>query len=341
MNNNILEPNINGLPPITDWQKVFLVLQQANEAFLRGATLKDIGKQIIGDVEIQGSDFYDLPVATSSTPVALPIPTVSNKFGFLANGKYSQPTGGTLEYSATQWGLTLFDGTKWLKKFTLDLPQVDTSTLVAKSDIKSQSVNMFDKGSMVLLNTLINSSGGVQTATGWHCAKIDVANLTVGQAISFFGKTGAQGLYYAFYNGSTLLSFAGYNPTLAKTVTKPTDATLLYIDIKTPADADATVYSNFMVNLGASIKPYQAYDAYISAIGDKKIPTSNNGGQAYDQTLNTTDSVKFESVLANDVEVEGTLKSGTISNPPAGLVSGEFWLDVTDSTTHPILRRMA
>ncbi|MFE2863183.1 hypothetical protein [Sphingobacterium multivorum] len=124
MNDNILEPTINGLPPVTDWQKVFLALQQANEAFLRGATLKDIGKQIIGDVEIQGSDFYDLPVATSSTPVALPIPTVPNKFGFLANGKYSQPTGGTLEYSATQWGLTLFDGTKWIKKFTLDLPQV-------------------------------------------------------------------------------------------------------------------------------------------------------------------------------------------------------------------------
>ena len=122
MSDNILEPTINGLPPVTDWQKVFLALQQANETFLRGATLPEFGKQIIGDVEIQGADYYDLPVATSSTPVALPIPTVSNKFGFLANGKYSQPTGGTLEYSATQWGLALFDGTKWVKKFTLDLP---------------------------------------------------------------------------------------------------------------------------------------------------------------------------------------------------------------------------
>ncbi len=136
MSDNILEPKINGLPPVTDWQKVFLALQQANEAFLRGATLKDIGKQIIGDVEIQGSDFYDLPVATSSTPVALPIPTVSNKFGFLANGKYSQPTGGTLEYSATQWGLALFDGTKWVKKFTLELPK-------GKDGVNGKTIELF------------------------------------------------------------------------------------------------------------------------------------------------------------------------------------------------------
>ncbi|MDQ1150148.1 hypothetical protein QE382_002132 [Sphingobacterium zeae] len=150
MSDNILEPTINGLPPVTDWQKVFLALQQANEAFLRGATLKDIGKQIIGDVEIQGSDFYDLPVATSSTPVALPIPTVPNKFGFLANGKYSQPTGVSLEYSATQWGLTLFDGTKWVKKFTLELPQIDTSTLTPKTDFKALEENLYGDSSVPL-----------------------------------------------------------------------------------------------------------------------------------------------------------------------------------------------
>lgn len=123
MNDNILEPNFNGYPPVTDWEKVILVLQQANELLLRGASIKDLSKWIVGDIEIQGSDFYDLPVSTSSTPVALPIPAVANKFGFLANGKFSQPTGGTLEYSATQWGLTLFDGDKWVKKFTLDMPK--------------------------------------------------------------------------------------------------------------------------------------------------------------------------------------------------------------------------
>ncbi|WP_282635773.1 hypothetical protein [Sphingobacterium thalpophilum] len=145
MSDNILEPTINGLPPVTDWQKVFLALQQANEAFLRGATLPELGKQIIGDVQIQGADFVDLPVAEDSTPVALPIPETGNKFGFLANGKFSQPTGGTLEYSSTQWGLTLFDGEKWVKKFTLKMPE-------QKLDIVGGALS-YDRG--VLLNSKI------------------------------------------------------------------------------------------------------------------------------------------------------------------------------------------
>ncbi|WP_286753862.1 MULTISPECIES: SGNH/GDSL hydrolase family protein [Sphingobacterium] len=149
MNDNLLEAKINSLPPITDWQKVFMVLQQANESFLRGATLKELGEQLVGDIEIQGADFYDLPIATSSTPVPLPIPTTSKKFGFLANGKYSQPTGGTLEYTATQWGMTLFDGTKWVKKFTLDMPL-------------PEGTNEIEEGGQLLLN----QDGGYKLKSG-------------------------------------------------------------------------------------------------------------------------------------------------------------------------------
>ncbi|WP_312363903.1 M14 family metallopeptidase [Sphingobacterium sp.] len=171
MNDNILEPNINGLPPITDWQKVFLVLQQANEAFLRGATLPELGKQIIGDVQIQGADFVDLPVAEDSTPVALPIPETGNKFGFLADGKFTQPTGGTLEYSATQWGLTLFDGDKWVKKFTLELPKTKGGAV----SIGSPSTFVFDFD-----NSVVKTRGAI--------LKVDNESITRGnttEEISF------------------------------------------------------------------------------------------------------------------------------------------------------------
>ncbi|WP_333862551.1 hypothetical protein [Sphingobacterium sp.] len=123
MSDNILEPTINGLPPVTDWQKVFLALQQANEAFLRGATLPELGKQIIGDVAIQGADFEDLPAATSSAPVPLPIPEAELKYGFLAKGTFTQPNAGDLVYSAKQWGLVIFNDEKWTKKFTLEIPE--------------------------------------------------------------------------------------------------------------------------------------------------------------------------------------------------------------------------
>ncbi|GEM_PF-6630232 len=117
-----IESKFNGYSKVTDWNKVYFLMQQANSEGFNSATKKEVVQELFGDAAIQGADYYDLPVATSSAVVPLPIPTVPNKFGFLANGKYSQPTGGNLEYSATQWGLTLFDGNKWIKKFTLDLP---------------------------------------------------------------------------------------------------------------------------------------------------------------------------------------------------------------------------
>ncbi|MEJ5143927.1 hypothetical protein [Sphingobacterium sp. MYb388] len=140
---NILEPNFNGLPPVTDWEKVFIALQQANEKVFRGASAKEFGKQVIGDIAIQGADFEDLPIATSSDPVVLPIPETEMKFGFLANGTYTQSNGPDLEYSTTQWGLTLFDGIRWIKKFTLELPDNSANSadwiagLYFKNDIRT------------------------------------------------------------------------------------------------------------------------------------------------------------------------------------------------------------
>lgn len=60
--------------------------------------------------------------------------------------------------------------------------------------------------------------------------------------------------------------------------------------------------------------------------------------EVYDQSLNTTDNVRFASIKADSIEVGGELKSGTLEAPPEGLVKGDMWLDITDSSEHPILR---
>lgn len=76
-----------------------------------------------------------------------------------------------------------------------------------------------------------------------------------------------------------------------------------------------------------------------SKIGE--VSPSGGGGTAYNQSLNTTDNVRFASIKADSIEVGGELKKGTLQNPPTGLVKGDMWLDTTDSTTHPILRVMS
>lgn len=79
-------------------------------------------------------------------------------------------------------------------------------------------------------------------------------------------------------------------------------------------------------------------------IRPEKIGTQSSGGsggRAYDQSLNTTDNVRFASIKADSIEVGGELKKGTLQTPPTGLLKGDMWLDTTDSTTHPILRVMS
>lgn len=62
-------------------------------------------------------------------------------------------------------------------------------------------------------------------------------------------------------------------------------------------------------------------------------------GYSYDQSLNTTDDVAFDTVTANEVNINGVLKKGTLASPPVGLLTSEYWLDTTDSAINPILRQ--
>lgn len=76
-------------------------------------------------------------------------------------------------------------------------------------------------------------------------------------------------------------------------------------------------------------------------IRQEKIGTvaTGGGGTAYDQSLNTTDSVKFASIKTDALDVSGTMQSGTLAQPPK-VSKGDMWLDTTDSAAHPIVRVM-
>lgn len=298
--------------------------------------------------------------ATSATAVALPAGPIGQNRWFDASWGYwkynnvvlKNPTG-TNGIPQGNDGTLYWNGTATTPVWTISkmqaLPTVDTSTLVSKSDIKSTSVNLFDKNTMVLPNTIINSDGELQAVTGGVTARIDISGLKEPDKdllISWRGKLGANGPYYAFYEGATMKSYAAYNNNLSKTVTAPPTSNILYITVKSAADASSDVYANFMVNVGATALAYKPYEGFITQIDGKKIPV--NQGEAYDQPLNkadsvafkevTTDLVKTESLVTNEIIIDGLPKIGTKLNPPAGLMMGDPWLDTTDSSTDPIVR---
>ncbi|MDQ7229935.1 hypothetical protein [Staphylococcus haemolyticus] len=75
-------------------------------------------------------------------------------------------------------------------------------------------------------------------------------------------------------------------------------------------------------------------------IRSEKVGSMTSGvGTAYNQSLNTTDSVQFASIKTDALDVSGTMPSGTLASPPT-VAKGDMWLDTTDSSTHPIVRVM-
>lgn len=288
-------------------------------------------------------------------PGVLELPTLGDKNKSVkvlggAAGKIYTYKGAQLPILANNEGILFWDATPelWKIQDQAPLPSIDTSNLLAKSEIKSTSVNLLDKTTMLLPDKIINSDGLLQTVIGGVVAKIDISNLhkpNEDLLISWRGKLGANGPYYAFYEGATMKSYAAYNNTLPKTVTAPTTSNILYVTIRSAIDPP-TVYDTFMINLGATALAYQPYEGFLTAVDGKKIPPG--GGESYDQPLNKADRVDFkevttevvntETLITDEVIINGTPKVGTKINPPSGLIKGDPWLDTTDSTTDPIVR---
>jgi len=249
---------------------------------------------------------------------------------------FKDSTGTALTVTAGELAILNYDGSAWVKQ-TVDM----TVGALTSSDIEWNSLNLFNPTGDLIAGELINSTGGIQSVTGWSMNKLDVSGM-IGDSVTWGNFNTTSGVYYAFYDASnTLISFDGWNPNpaLTKTVTIPSGAKWLYIDIQRPEDT-TSVWSNGIINKGTSLlNPYQPYNPIITKIDGKTI--AGTGGTSYDQSLNTTDNVSFNSVSANEMEISGTIKTGTLASPPAGLISGEFWLDTTDSSTHPLLRRKA
>lgn len=80
-------------------------------------------------------------------------------------------------------------------------------------------------------------------------------------------------------------------------------------------------------------------EPYFIIRQEKVGSVTSGGGTAYNQSLNTTDSVQFASIKTDALDVSGTMPSGTLASPPT-VAKGDMWLDTTDSSTHPIVRVM-
>ena len=106
--------------------------------------------------------------------------------------------------------------------------------------------------------------------------------------------------------------------------------------------ANANV-DTMQVERGTEVTEYKPYEHVIPLSAIESFEIGNGGGEAYDQPLNTTDNVSFNSVTTQTVNTDvlntsGEIPTGTLITPPTGLVSGDVWADTTDSSEFPMLR---
>lgn len=207
---------------------------------------------------------------------------------------------------------------------------------VAKASITSVSeigANLFNPA-LIITGKLIDSTGALFTATGWNVIKIPVPD---GATSITFGRINSvrASLYGRFADITdtligTLINFVPNGSAVTRAV--PAGAKYIYIDLKGPTDPDATGYAQGTCNTGnALLTPYEPYTVtdYVTQIDGKHIKATEGGSADYDQSLNTTDNVAFNSLAVNSLalsalSIDLPLWDGT-GSPPAGLLVNDAY----------------
>lgn len=122
---------------------------------------------------------------------------------------------------------------------------------------------------------------------------------------------------YSFISGGSFLGDG--------TFTTTEDTAFYRVDFRN------THIDTLQIEEGSEVTPHEPYSFTLDGL-------KGSEAEAYNQSLNTYDSVQFDAVTAHAFVADGMIPLGTLANPPEGLQAGDTWADTTDSTAHPVLR---
>lgn len=179
---NTLEPNFNGLPKPTDWKKVIVPLQQANEKEFRGATLLELGDNLNIEMSINAQRVPAVP------PGALVAgPTDREVFMEIkVAGSWTWGTNPPLTNAEGNIATFYWDKTDWKKNDEVALPTPEGTnkleeggTLLINQDagfhvdkkinfLSKISSNIFDKNSSNLELGSVIATGPVASTSNFR-----------------------------------------------------------------------------------------------------------------------------------------------------------------------------
>ena len=258
------------------------------------------------------------------------------------------------------YNLELADGDGVIHDFRLyelnpsleNQPKLDSGIKILTASLVDKSVSLAKIGNDVIaehnpavidINTPLYTgyidftTGAFTSATGRHYTT-DYHELAQGVAyrldvryINADGSVGTSPRVIGVYNSDNSFSRGITNTTEAKNFTLVNDETYIRVNFSylTPEGGRLEVLRLYPIEEG--YLPSLRLNSEITI--DANSIDGLDGVQGYDQDLNTNSDVSFKSVSTN-----GQLPTGTLTNPPVGLVSGDVWADTTDSVEFPILR---
>ena len=206
---------------------------------------------------------------------------------------------------------------------TLNNLSVLESELEVTTEIST--VNLLDMDYLVRFRT-IDSAGNVNTST--LGSNVIIGNHPLAAnfefTISGIAPDSLKKIVFRDSGGNAIGPIYDFG-SMPRTFTSPAGTVTFDCTLRRAVEPSDDVFEFAALNPGGQVLPYEPHKIEtITGIGSKRI-----AGQSYDQSLDTTDDVKFNSVEM--AAFKANLPEGA-GSPPVGVEVGDAWIDTTDNT---------
>ena len=193
-------------------------------------------------------------------------------------------------------------------------------TIVASSNLA--------KPEYLLNDVYVNNSGSLTNAAGWKTYRIPVSPNTQYTFGGFSIDTAGYSSFLASDNSVLQYNGSYTTGTLPKTYTSPAGTSFLHVTVARPINVPAD-YAQAIINVGATLLPYENPRDTVTAIGGKALAGSVDPAGYARLGFNanfaglTADTLTVGALMAN-------LPSG--ATVPAGVEVNQAWINTADST---------
>ena len=327
-----MDSNLNQLAPITDFEKAYILAQQAHEMGFRGTSFPELYLWLKERLDLTGlSNTAGLPEEFPE-PGSTLIASNPQEWTIIGPGNYNKLVSGTITIAEDEFGFTQFDGTDFNRVLKVKIPQplVANQVVEGGSEATSQDavfknniiVAVGNAGDPALIEAgQIDSGGNFTSTAGTKRIKNIPAFNGVPMTITGVRPSASKRVaLYSAKDGAGWISNVGTVNLATITITPsglPVNGGYLAFIIKSSAEADdATAFPALQVEYGSTATPYKGYDGKKKVIKTSQTEIEASylkaGTKLGDKSIATEEFVNTNAIVNNDLEIQESIN---LANP--------------------------